>query len=219
MPRRRKSLEEALEAERIALERQKQLEEEIQRNLERIYRENLENSLREKVLKESIEKFEDLRQKILQIKNETKTQSEWEKHTKCEWPDTKVPASLRDFLTKLKINLNGHWQWQINLWLKCDERSILTQDIRVPDTTKETMMKQRGPIGNFYDEKLQIMLKIRDEIRATSFNLLDVLTFEVVKHIDREMLSISPQMANYFHKSSDFTCFVWTFQDVPLPET
>lgn len=49
--------------------------------------------------------------------------------------------------------------------------------------------------------------------------LFDVLTFDVIKHIDREMDSVNPLMAFYSYSSPDFVKFLWSFKDVPLPET
>lgn len=56
-------------------------------------------------------------------------------------------------------------------------------------------------------------------MRDLMFVLLDVLTFDVMKHIDREMDSVNPLMASYAFSSPDFVKFIWSFKDVPLPET
>lgn len=47
---------------------------------------------------------------------------------------------------------------------------------------------------------------------------LDVLSSEVLMHIDREMESTTAITAQYSYASPNFIKFIWTFKDVPLPE-
>lgn len=64
---------------------------------------------------------------------------------------------------------------------------------------------------------LNFSFQLRDNIRDLMFTFLDVLTFEVIKHIDREMTSMSPLTASYNYSTPDFAKFLWSFKDVPLP--
>lgn len=61
-------------------------------------------------------------------------------------------------------------------------------------------------------------LQLREEMRQTAVSFVDVLTFEIVMHIDREMISVSPIAAEYSFKCHEFTQCIWTFKDVTLPE-
>lgn len=67
--------------------------------------------------------------------------------------------------------------------------------------------------------KVNLSFQIRDELRDSMFMFLDVLSFEVTKHIDREMISINPLAASFTYSSPDFVKFLWSFKDVPLPKT
>lgn len=55
-------------------------------------------------------------------------------------------------------------------------------------------------------------------MRELAVKFIDGLTYEVARNIEREMESINPIMAKYVLKVSEFSKFVWTFKDVPLPQ-
>lgn len=190
-------------------------------------------------------------------------EDEWQKYLKCEdLPNSEVPSEMRTFVYKWLNSLNDHWEQQVNWWLKCDDRSVLTQAPEVQDVRRKLTQKLREPIGKFYDKKLRLLIKvynslletirrrnvspnhyedlltvscftekasaedvsmflfqIRDDLRETSFKFLDVLTFAVLLHIDREMVSVNALTANYSFTSPDFIKFIWSFKDVPLPKS
>jgi hypothetical protein len=61
-------------------------------------------------------------------------------------------------------------------------------------------------------------LQLQESFRETTLKFLDVLTLEIIAHIDREMKSMTPLIAQYAYTSSpDFIKFIWAFKDVTLP--
>jgi hypothetical protein len=75
-----------------------------------------------------------------------------------------LPSELRDFIFKWRTSLNQHWMNQVNWWLKCDERSLLAQNIQVSDSRRKVVEKLREPIGKFYDEKFRSMLRVYNSL-------------------------------------------------------
>ncbi|CAG9804934.1 unnamed protein product [Chironomus riparius] len=118
----------------------------------------------------------------------------------------------------------------------------MTQDITIKDRRRQTIDASREPTGRFYDQKLRFMMKvyesledtlrrkkvsssnlqdlitIRSSFREKAYDFLDVLTFEILMNIDREMKSMNPHVAHYSYSSPDFIKFVWSLKDVTLPK-
>lgn len=57
-----------------------------------------------------------------------------------------------------------HWEQKINWWLKCNDRSVLTQDPSVEDERRFLIRKLREKTGKFYDVKLREMFKLYNSL-------------------------------------------------------
>lgn len=166
---------------RKKIERRKQLLEEREKNIELIEVEAKERSLRKAILSDSVQSFErknissslnakiftyeiqftDLLHKVHDHKKPIRQDDEWTRYLNCEnLPDTKIPSEVRSFLFKWQASLSDHWDQQINWWLHCDSRSLLTQDLDRPDERRVFIQKLRDPIGKFYDQKLRSLLRV-----------------------------------------------------------
>jgi hypothetical protein len=64
---------------------------------------------------------------------------------------------------------------------------------------------------------ISVRTQIQESFRQTALKFLDVLTLEIISHIDREMDSMTPLIAQYSYVSPDFIKFIWSFKDVTLP--
>ncbi|KAG5679973.1 hypothetical protein PVAND_009508 [Polypedilum vanderplanki] len=185
----------------------------------------------------------DLLKRFRNFKKSTQIEKLWKKYLTCDpIPDTKVPSIVRNFIYKFHTDYDEYCSKHLNWWVKCDERSLLIQDINVPDTRRLFIRQIREPTGKFYDKKLNFFMRvyesleetlrkqkvsdeyledlkmIRDEMREIAFKFLDALTLDIIKHIDREMNSMTPLIANYTYASRDFIKFIWSFKDVTLPK-
>lgn len=192
----------------MKVERQKQLEEERERNIESLKVEAKERSLRLAVLADSIQSFEskvqpsisvgvnfyesqllDLLQKVHEHKKSIRDNDEWTNYLKCEnLPNTKVPSEVRSFFFKWNISLSEHWDQQINWWLNCDDRSVLTQTPR-DDERRKLVKNLREPTGRFYDRKLRLMMRVYntllDTLRRRKISVetyKDLITVELCVH-------------------------------------
>lgn len=162
------------------IERRKQ--EESERNIERIKSETKEQSLRVAIIADSVASFESIEviikvignnnsivsdrlQKVREHKKSTRQDDDWKKFLKCEnLPDTTIPSDVREFIYKWKTSLSEYWDEQINWWLKCDDRSVLTQDPDQNDTRRKLTKKIRESTGKFYDRKLRMMLRVYNSL-------------------------------------------------------
>ena len=171
---------------RLRLQRQKQLEEERERNIVRLGVEAKERSLRVAILSDSVQRFEsktcssilgftnvykchilDLFQNVKEHKKAIRDNDEWTNYLKCEnLPNTKVPSEVRSFFYKWQNSLREYWDQQINWWLYCDDRSMLTQT-SIEDTRRRCVKNLREPTGRFYDRKLRLMMTVYNKILET----------------------------------------------------
>lgn len=95
-------------------------------------------------------------------------EDEWQNYLKCDdLPDTKKPSDIRSFIYEWQNSLNNHWEQQINWWLKCDDRSVLTQIPEAPDVRRKMMQKLQEPIGKFFDQKLRLLIKVYNSLSDT----------------------------------------------------
>lgn len=78
-------------------------------------------------------------------------------------PDLSVPANVRDVLYCWKQSLQEHWDQQINWWLKCDQRSLLTQE-STPDIRRFAVKNSRIETGKFYGKKIRELLKVHEKV-------------------------------------------------------
>lgn len=138
----------------------------------------------------SIIQFLDLLNKVHDHKSTIRTNDEWINYLKCEnLPDTKIPSEVRSFFYKWQMSLQDHWDQQINWWLHCDDRSVLTQTPR-DDERRKLIKILREPTGRFYDRKLRLIMKVynlmldtlrRRKISAEIYE--DLLTVELCIYI------------------------------------
>lgn len=106
-------------------------------------------------------KIPDLLNKVRDHKKQIRKNDEWARYLSCEnLPDARIPSEVRNFLFKWQMSLSDHWDHQINWWLECDDRSVLTQTLDQSDKRRKAIQKLRDPIGKFYDQKLRSMLSV-----------------------------------------------------------
>lgn len=105
--------------------------------------------------------------KVHEHKKSIRDNDEWLNYLKCEnLPSTKVRREVRSFLYKWQASFAEHWDQQINWWLYCDDRSVLTQTPR-GDERRRLMKTRREPTGRFYDRKLRLMMSVYNNLSDT----------------------------------------------------
>lgn len=146
-------------------ELRKQREEQRLRNLERIRIENEIKIERFQQLENSQNTFSSIASKIREHYCDVHKIDEWNKYMLCEkYPDMSSPSSIREFLTQIATNLQSHDGEYHNWWLKCDERSLLTQVSEIPDTRRCKIKKIRESTMNFYNGLLQKLFIVNDRL-------------------------------------------------------
>jgi hypothetical protein len=102
---------------------------------------------------------------VRNFKRPIREESRWQKYLRCSRiPDMSVPSTAREFLYKFLCNFEEYSANNLNWWVRCDERSLLTQDPSIPDTRRALIGKLRVPIGKFYDDKLRFMMKVYESL-------------------------------------------------------
>lgn len=132
----------------------------------------------------------DLLQAVRHFKKEVRNVEGWKKYLKCDnIPNTNVPAEARKFLYKFHQEFLDYHDKHLNWWVQCDQNSIMTQDIRIPDTRRQTINKIRQPTGKFYDQKLRFMMKVYESLedslrrrKMSSTRYEDLLTVNIYTH-------------------------------------
>jgi hypothetical protein len=98
--------------------------------------------------------------KVQEDKRMMRIEEKWKNYVDCDkLPNFNVPADVRDFMFQWLSSLQDYWNQQFNWWLKCDDRSVLTQSER-EDSRRVFVKKLREKTGKFYDRKLQMLLKV-----------------------------------------------------------
>lgn len=150
------------------------------------------------------------------IENEKLKQKEflWKRYLNPKQiPVPNSPPDLRSYLIKWKDYDVLAERESIDIRVKIDERSILTQNIHAEDKTYDVVMGKRKAIGDEYIERIkevtgiieelnEVMLvekhslkervykdleKLRLEIRKVLHDYIDKWTFGVLLHIDTDM--------------------------------
>ncbi|XP_070509138.1 uncharacterized protein [Chironomus tepperi] len=85
--------------------------------------------------------------------------------------------------------------------------------MKVYESLEDTLRRKKVSSSH-----LQDLVTIQSSFRDKAYNFLDVLTFEILMSIDREMKSMNPLVAQYSYSSPDFIKFIWSFKDVTLPK-
>lgn len=111
----------------------------------------------------------DLLQKVREHKIPIRDEAAWEKYIKCEpIPNTKVPSECRGFLCKFQLDFEEYIDKRVNWWLRCNERSDMTQDdTRHPDVRRRIVEKKRKSTGSFYDKQMRLMMKAYESLEDT----------------------------------------------------
>lgn len=135
---------------------------------------------------------------VREWKRPIRNENLWRNYVRCNpIPDTQTPAVVRTFLYRFLYEYDDYQSNFLNWWVKCDEKSLLTQDIDVPDTTRMYVKPLREPTGKFYDRKLRFMMKVYESLEETlrrrkvSAERLSELTTVVLFHLSHVSYSTS----------------------------
>lgn len=103
-------------------------------------------------------KAEDFLLKILQDEN-------WKNYLKCEsLPRVNSPVEIREYLTRIKLLIQSHDENNLNWWLRCDDKSLLTQVPDTCDTRRSAIRESREPTASFYEKLLKSLFIIHDRL-------------------------------------------------------
>uniref|UniRef100_A0A1B0CGU5 Axonemal 84 kDa protein n=1 Tax=Lutzomyia longipalpis TaxID=7200 RepID=A0A1B0CGU5_LUTLO len=211
---------ERLRSQQEEQERQKREQEDAE---DRQRQELVENRIRRVQLKESLEYFQDFRQKTNEIYAEQKKQNEWKRYMRCNGlPNAQNPGDLRQYI-HMKLSL--------------------TQDREVVDLTRGNVKKLQPNIGDLYairvKEILGIMdelqeailepdnltpaiyrdlLRLRGELREKLAEYVDKFSYQILCNIDRDMTLDGSTIATHIFESNVFKSQLWTQRDIPQPQ-
>ena len=82
--------------------------------------------------------------------------------------------------------MDDHCKTEVNWWLKCDDRSLLTQNIIFGDQRRYAVKWCREPTGKFYDQTTRLVVRVynslmnslrRKKMSPEAFN--DLITVEL----------------------------------------
>ncbi|KNC28645.1 hypothetical protein FF38_04905 [Lucilia cuprina] len=221
-----KKLEEARQRRKVEREEAKR----------RLQLEIQENKQRRAQLKNSMAFFHQIRECTDAIKMASKNQNDWEKFMRCNGlPNSNSPSDLRKYIHQWQIDIERRNRESRNWLLKTNERTLLTQDINIPDLTKATLRKQQGNLGDVYAQRVKEILgilleleevlgdkqkpahtltdlsKLKTEIRVLLKDYLDDFTHKIMSHIERDMEIDRPGVSKHIYESEVFKSFIWTF--------
>lgn len=104
-------------------------------------------------------------QQVREHKKRSRLDNVWSDYADCKNQlNTRVPSDVRSFIYQWKSSVSEHLDQQINWWLKCNDRSVLTQEPDQKDTRRKLWKKLREPTGKFYDRKLRSMLTVYNSL-------------------------------------------------------
>lgn len=137
-------------------------------------------------------------QKVRVFKKSSRDEIAWQKYLKCDKiPDTNIPSDVRSVFYQWRVTLTEHWDQQINWWLKCNDRSVLTQDPSSEDERRVLIKQRREKTGHFYDVMTRVLLKIYNSLmdslrrrKMTEARYEDLLTVELL-HLHAKAFVIS----------------------------
>lgn len=143
----------------------KQKEEQKLKNLEKLRIEAETKIERFKQLENSSNFISLIISRIDQHNDEIKKKKEWQNYVRCEkLPKTNNPSCIREFLTQVVSNLQSHDGNSQNWLLGCNERSLLTQILDIPDTRRCTIKESRESTMKFYYQQLRNLFVINDRL-------------------------------------------------------
>ena len=105
--------------------------------------------------------FQHVREQITDIKMADKNERDWEKFMRCNGlPNSNSPSDLRKYIHQWQMDIERRNHESRNWLLQTDERTLLTQDTKVPDLTKATLRKRQGNLGDIYAQRVQEILGV-----------------------------------------------------------
>ena len=93
---------------------------------------------------------------------------QWQQFIKCEnLPNTKDPTSLRSFIFKWSLDNSKFDAEEIIWWLKCEDRSILTQDVDEPDVRRKIIDQKKDSSGKNQNIRVDNFLQVYRSLDKT----------------------------------------------------
>lgn len=77
-------------------------------------------------------------------------------------PNTYDPGDLRKYIHMWLLNIERYNAAERNWLLNIDERSILTQDQRVPDMTQTNLRQLQLNLGDLYSKRIKEVLGVSE---------------------------------------------------------
>lgn len=107
-------------------------------------------------------------------------------------PNASNPGDLRKYIYMRCSSVIENKNREGNWLLKTNERTILTQNKKNPDLTRENLRKAQSNLGEIYSQSIQEVLGVLEEIDGELNNSkkLHQTTFEDLKRLKREIQSL-----------------------------
>ncbi|XP_055598788.1 uncharacterized protein LOC129748273 [Uranotaenia lowii] len=243
---------EQAEHQRMEVEREKQrrVEEEKMRKVRekeeaerKQVTEIVANKLRKVQLEDSYKYFALIKEEVKHLHAQQKKDREWEQYMRCNGlPNAFDPADLRKYLHIWCEGIRQFNRREQN-WLLCtNEQSILTQDVNVPNLSRECLKQQQPEMGTMYAVKTQEVLGILEEIddalhdsdmtqamiddlhemktefRRVLASYIDELAYKILCNINRDMKLNGLLEITHQFESDVFKTQLYGLRDMPTPQ-